>query len=161
MPDLISRSALIADYERIRGAMSDPDLRDIMAALINHAQRQPAVDAVPLVHGEKTCLYRVTYEGVGVYEAYKRIVDMQKWRSFLADKKNAWLPKPPKYDGACKSYFTEEGFNKFMAETLPEIARELKDKGLQFSKITVYKDPYQVVIREEILPNCGAKMKGG
>lgn len=101
--------------------------------------------------------YRVTANGIGVYEAYKNAVSEDEWKRFLDSDAAKWLPKPKVkgYQSSYLSFFTQEGFNKFSEKTLPIFKKVLKD-SIMIEKLSlpsntiVYEDKYQVVTGEPI-----------
>lgn len=110
-------------------------------------------------------LYRFTYNGEGIYEAFRKHVTPEVWNKFLKSGKAKWLKKPPEgtYDNkshaydynSYKSYFTRDGYKKFKEITLPEMKKYLdKDKikvsttnrdELYSKAYAVYTDKYQVI----------------
>lgn len=105
--------------------------------------------------------YRVTYDGEGIYDAFKKKVSKHEWINFLSSGGTKWFPKPSvDYTGSNISYFTEKGYQMFLDKTLP-----LFDKYLDSDKITtdiirnkmddkiIYRDDYQIVTEEYIFSN--------
>lgn len=104
---------------------------------------------------------RVTYDGIGIYEALRQNLTRGQWIDFLYSNACSWLPKPNKGDGdiyldsdKCKieSYFTEVGYRMFKTKTLPDIVKVLDKKKIKVDKFKekevkniVYCDMYQVV----------------
>ena len=104
-----------------------------------------------VIEESSNMVYRVTYNGEGIYEALRKNVDFNTWKSILLSNKINWLPKPPEYVNGYKSYFTEYGYKKFCKLTLPLIAKYLdKDKitimEYNIEGEVVYSDKYQIVI---------------
>lgn len=107
-------------------------------------------------------VWRVTYNGVGIYEAYKLAVSKDKWIKFKKSSASKWLPLPPKYGIEYRSYFTYEGLQKFNKLTLPVISKVLDSNQIVIEEIpslpqacVVYRDEYQVVVSgvtEGVLP---------
>ena len=102
---------------------------------------------------ENKLLYRITYNGEGIYNALKKHVDKDIWMQILSSNHITWLPKPPSYASNNKSYFTQKGYIKFNEETLPLICNYLDKNKInieEFNKIEniIYSDKYQVVIDE-------------
>lgn len=97
-------------------------------------------------------VYRITYKGIGIYEAIRKILSETEWIEFLSNPDTKWLPKPPDYRGNYISYFTEDGFNLFKKKTLPLIAKYIDSKFIEntTTKIdisdAVYSDQYQIII---------------
>ena len=100
--------------------------------------------------------YRVTYENIGIYEAFKKYASREVWINFLNSKDVDWLPNPVKLNKvdskSFKCYFTQLGYNKFKSSTLPLIEKVLdKDKiitdiiDIDENKIK-YRDKYQIVV---------------
>lgn len=91
-------------------------------------------------------IYRVTYNGVGIYEAYKKLVGKEEWLLFLQNENNKWLPKPPYYNDTCKSYFTERGLERFNKLTLPIMLKKLDETKINIDILNMYKDDFQIII---------------
>lgn len=90
--------------------------------------------------------YRITSKGTGVYQAFKEKVGQRKWQEVL--KVSKWLPNPPNYKNNYRSYFTEEGFEKFKTTVFPVMMNYISITIKQFDYIpgiTVYEDRYQIV----------------
>lgn len=101
--------------------------------------------------------YRVTYKGIGIYEAFKQLVPERVWIQFLKSKYATWLPKPPGYTDGYQSYFTSLGYLKFKQNTLPFIVKYLNKSDINSEKYqdvgkVVYRDLYQVVTDKRINP---------
>lgn len=104
--------------------------------------------------------YRVSYNGVGIYEALKKAI----WNSSLNpeviwdDIKNSsaftWLKKPDFYPENGYSYFTEVGYDLFIKNTYPIILKYIGKKDINIEKFIfnnddlniVYSDCHQIVI---------------
>lgn len=57
----------------------------------------------------KETLYRVTYNGIGVYEALRLTISKEDWDNFLNDDKVSWLLVPPfEYKEGYQSFFTAD-----------------------------------------------------
>ena len=95
--------------------------------------------------------YRVLYDGIGIYEAFKRIVPINVWLEFKKSTVCRWLPLPPKYENNYYSYFTYEGYKKFMDLTYPKMLKYLNKDKIETSIVEldensiVYSDKYQIV----------------
>lgn len=95
--------------------------------------------------------YRVLYDGIGIYEAFKRIVPINVWLEFKKSTACKWLPLPPKYENNYYSYFTYEGYKKFMDLTYPKMLKYLNKDKIETSIVEldensiVYSDKYQIV----------------
>ena len=95
--------------------------------------------------------YRVLYDGIGIYEAFKRIVPINVWLEFKKSTACKWLPLPPKYENNYYSYFTYEGYKKFMDLTYPKMLKYLNKDKIETSIVEldensiVYWDKYQIV----------------
>lgn len=102
----------------------------------------------------KDPLYRITYDGDGIYNAIKIKVGPSTWKELLANDKVSWLPKPPEYTDNNVSYFTKKGFDKFTKTTMPLFSKYIEDpKLIDMDKVNgisnvVYSDDYQVVVTE-------------
>lgn len=99
--------------------------------------------------------YRITYNGVGIYEALKRRISTEEWKSLLEDPRITWLPKPPEYADGNISYFTAYGYRMFEKKTYPLIEKYFDEDILvvplpSLDADIVYKDKYQVVIDTNI-----------
>jgi hypothetical protein len=99
-------------------------------------------------------LYRVTYNGEGIYNALKKKIGLDTWNKLLLSNNINWLPKPPTYCSNNKSYFTKEGYEKFISKSLPLICEYLdKDKIIveesYIDDTILYQDEYQVVITKK------------
>lgn len=111
---------------------------------------------------ESVNLYRVTYNGNGIYDEFRKAVNDETWKSFLTSNAVKWLPKPPdgiyrnnKTDYIYNSYFTQDGFDTFNLKTLPIIKKYLdKDKivksivnynDIKKTQHIVYNDKYQII----------------
>ena len=105
--------------------------------------------------GRSSKFIRITYDGEGIYQAFKENVSFGVWKSFKNSNAANWLPLPPSYEGNYRSYFTTMGYKMFMKRTYPVMIKYL-DKGkikieevyLQQSNI-IYEDKFQVVISED------------
>ena len=105
--------------------------------------------------GRSSKFIRITYDGEGIYQAFKENVSFGVWKSFKNSNAANWLPLPPSYEGNYRSYFTTTGYKMFMKRTYPVMIKYL-DKGkikieevyLQQSNI-IYEDKFQVVISED------------
>lgn len=98
----------------------------------------------------KESYYRVTYDGEGIYNAYKNKVGFTKWKEFLSNGYSSWLPKPPLNYDKNLSYFTEDGYKKFMSDVMPIMKKSLNSNKIEIDEINdigkiVYNDKYQVV----------------
>ena len=105
--------------------------------------------------------WRVTYQGIGIYEALKNAMFEQTgssnaWISFINSDACNWLPKPPSYGNDNKSFFTEKGFNRFDELVLPIIAQYIDQTKIYREEIMVptnqivYSDEFQFVISDTI-----------
>jgi hypothetical protein len=101
-------------------------------------------------------LYRVTVDGIGIYEAFRRRVDFKIWKRFLDSPDVNWLDKPPlQYRSGMESYFTAIGYDRFTRDTLPYINKFIHSKDIQVEHIfgvpnnkrLVYMDEYQIVVK--------------
>lgn len=100
--------------------------------------------------------YRFTYDGEGIYEALKKKVRLNTWKSLLTNQAINWLPKPPSYFSGYTSYFTEKGYNIFTDKTLPFIKKYLSSDKIEVKVYTenkigyvCYSDEYQVCTTDE------------
>ena len=101
--------------------------------------------------------YRLTYNGIGIYEALKKEMfnkthTPDAWIEFKNSPECNWLPLPPTYGDNNASYFTEVGYNKFMELTMPIVNEYISSEDIETevsdipSNAIVYKDEYQFVI---------------
>ena len=101
--------------------------------------------------------YRVTYNGVGIYEElkkemYKINYDSSEWKKFKQSDACNWLPLPPSYCDGYYSYFTKLGYDKFMESTYPIITKYLDKYSISIKQCyidknsIIYQDKYQIVI---------------
>ena len=103
--------------------------------------------------GKMDRLYRVTYNGVGIYEAFKNACTYDEWKSFKNSDAVKWLPVPKAYgkDTNNTSYFTELGYSKFKKNVYPIITQKLDKGSIKVDEVTlstdpIYSDLYQVVV---------------
>ena len=96
----------------------------------------------------------IEYEGTGIYQALKRALSMKEWRSILESEDISWLPKPPEYNGRCKSYFTMKGYKEFKEKVLPICKRFLDISKIKETYVEtlddsaiIYSDEFQVVVQ--------------
>ena len=101
--------------------------------------------------------YRVTYNGIGIYEElkkemYKINYDSSEWKKFKQSNACNWLPLPPSYCDGYYSYFTKLGYDKFMKSTYPVITKYLDKDTINIEQCyidknsIIYQDNYQIVI---------------
>lgn len=101
--------------------------------------------------------YRVTHNGIGIYQALRQQVSKDRWKELLQSEAFTWLPKPKDYPPGHISYFTKKGIQKFNELTLPIVTAVIGDnvkieevKGI---KNIVYYDEYQVIADMSLLVN--------
>lgn len=101
----------------------------------------------------KETLYRVTYSGIGVYEALRLTISKDAWDNFLDNGKVSWLLIPPfEYKKGYRSFFTEEGYEKFKEETLPLISEYLDKNAIKVETIEIveqYPDSNDIMVLTE------------
>lgn len=108
----------------------------------------------------KSGYYRVSYNGVGIYEALKQAVTKDEWIKILKDPKITWLPKPPEYANGYISYFTPYGYKMFETHTYTLISKYLNEKDILAVKLSdlgsdiIYQDKYQVVVNTSLNEAC-------
>ena len=98
-------------------------------------------------------LYRVTYHGIGIYEAFKKACSFDEWKAFKDSDAATWLDVPTIYnqDIDHASYFTKKGYEAFKKNTYPVMIQKLNKNDIKVDKVSVdtkpvYTDRYQVVI---------------
>ena len=104
--------------------------------------------------------YRISYNNIGIYEAFKKEVTNKYtngwdiWKEFKNSKHVNWLPLPTiDYIPGCYSYFTKDGYLKFKKETLPLMNKYLNKFKIKIETITklpgtiIYSDKYQIVVK--------------
>ena len=96
--------------------------------------------------------YRYTYDGEGIYEAFRKAVPDKVWKEFLNSTAAKWLPKPKYYGKYNRSYFTPKGKIKFEKYTLPIFEKYLNKAKIKLEKVTIdnpaYQDKYQIITSE-------------
>ena len=101
--------------------------------------------------------FRVTYNNIGIYEAFKQNIPWDVWINFKKSKECNWLPLPPKYEDGYYSYFTYEGYKKFMKLTYPEMIKYLDKYKIRVERLNIdknaiiYSDKYQVVVNSKLM----------
>lgn len=103
------------------------------------------------VKGIGESVYRVTYNGEGIYQALRQTVGPIEWKRILSSKEINWLPKPPNYTDGYRSFFTQKGYDIFMKKSYPFICRYLDWHNIKIEHNRVegkviYRDEYQVVL---------------
>ena len=99
--------------------------------------------------------YRVSYDGDGIYNAFKNKVNKEVWIKFLKNKENCgWLPVPPKYSDGDMSYFTAKGYTKFINSAFRDMMKYLDKRKISIEKVKHldnirYFDEYQVVVNNK------------
>lgn len=95
--------------------------------------------------------YRVTYNGIGIYEAMKKLCSFRRWKELLTSEIFTWLSKPKEYSNTNLFYFTKEGIDKFNNLVLPEaekiLGNNIKLDTFNSSEIgnIIYRDKYQII----------------
>ena len=101
--------------------------------------------------------FRITYNNIGIYEAFKQNIPWDVWINFKKSKECNWLPLPPKYEDGYYSYFTYEGYKKIMKLTYPEMIKYLDKYKIKVEKLNIdknaiiYSDKYQVVVNSKLI----------
>ena len=102
-------------------------------------------------------LYRVTYNDIGIYEAYKKACSFDEWRSFINSDAATWLDVPKIYNKDINhiSYFTKRGYELFQKNTYPIIIQKLNKRNIKVDQVIldvkpVYEDLYQVVVPNSV-----------
>jgi len=106
----------------------------------------------------KNIYYRVSYHGIGIYEAVKKEIWLKSkepkkdWETLKKSTAFTWLKTPSYYSENCFSYFTKYGFNLFMKNTFDTFAKYLNKKDIVIEtqeieyKNIVYSDEHQIVV---------------
>lgn len=96
--------------------------------------------------------YHITYNGEGIYNALKNIVEIDTWKALLNNKQINWLSRPIEYSSKNISYSTKEGYKLSIRQTLPIILRYLDKEKIKIDTYNgicnnvLYTDEYQIVI---------------
>ena len=105
--------------------------------------------------GRSSKFIRVTYDGEGIYQAFKESVSFDVWKSFKNSNAANWLPLPPSYEDNYRSYFTTTGYKMFMKRTYPVMIKYLDKSKIKIEEVylqqsnIIYEDKFQVVISED------------
>ena len=90
-----------------------------------------------------TNYFRVTYNGIGIYEALKNQIwndssgfSKEDWENFKQSDKVNWLKRPDVYKGNYVSFFTELGFELFMKNTYPLFVKWLEENKISIEKFS-------------------------
>lgn len=93
-------------------------------------------------------LYRYTYQGEGIYQAFNQVSGGELWKI-----KSTWLPTPPVYEDERfepQAWFTEKGNFMFQELVLPIIEEYGITPNVEVTQFMpgtpIYIDEYQVVI---------------
>lgn len=122
-------------------------------------QREPVLltENSPKLHVYTEPLYRITYNGIGIYEAYKKVCSFDEWRSFINSDAATWLDVPKVYNRDINhtSYFTERGYEVFQKNTYPIMIQKLNKRNIKVDQVVldvkpVYEDLYQIVVPNHI-----------
>lgn len=112
-------------------------------------------------------LYRITYNGIGIYEAYKKACSFDEWRSFINSDAATWLDVPKIYNRDINhtSYFTKRGYELFQKNTYPIIIQKLNKRNIKVDQVVldikpVYEDLYQVVVPNPVDESVYDQNKG-
>lgn len=112
-------------------------------------------------------LYRITYDDIGIYEAYKKACSFDEWRSFINSDAATWLDVPKIYNRDINhtSYFTKRGYELFQKNTYPVIIQKLNKRNIKVDQVVldvkpVYKDLYQVVVPNPVDESVYDQNKG-
>lgn len=126
---------------------------DMGATQLMRLRKNPA----DLVEG-----YRVTYNGIGIYQALKKVLfdrynSSGPWTEFVNSPACSWLPKPPTYGDDDRSFFTKEGYDKFMELTLPVINKYIDQTKIYIEMEMIpkesikYSDEYQFITSSDFV----------
>ncbi len=98
-------------------------------------------------------LYRITINGKGIYSVLKESMSQKEWHNFKKVTSD-WLPNPGEElykSNDCLTYFTEEGYKKFMELVAPTIKWLFPSAYVQgvpdTNKNLLYADKYQKVFK--------------
>lgn len=102
--------------------------------------------------------YRISYDGIGIYEALKRSIPLDTWKSYLKSDNFTRLPNPGNYPSGYRSYFTKDGYEMYQKHIYPILIKHLdknKIKVQTFNNIEniVYRDKYQVITNNSNFDN--------
>ena len=127
------------------------DKKSLASAKARAKKQMKAIFASGYVGESVNTFYRVTYEGIGIYEALKNNVSSETWQSLLTSDAFTWLPKPPEYLSEYSSFFTELGMEKFKELVLPICEKYLNRSRIAIQEVQdiqniVYSDDYQVIV---------------
>ena len=145
----------VVKRQEIKDITNHPFYSELTREQINFLSEYNKIAVLTLekVDGQNT-YYRITYSGVGIYEALKKHSSKEDWDAFLKSDAAKWLPKPTcEYKSYYESYFTELGYKTFMDKTKRFMDKVLDKEKIKVSKYVgidltrcVYKDKYQVVV---------------
>lgn len=110
----------------------------------------------------KKVYWRISYNGVGIYEALKKEIWKKshepkiEWDNLKSSEAFTWLKTPDFYSNACYSYFTDIGYELFMKKTYLIIIKYLEEKNIEIEKFIfktdeikiVYSDEHQIVVEK-------------
>ena len=154
----ISYSAQFLKHFKGMGLDLNKGIKEYTQYFKSHAGKDELVSESLLDNRESdgTTFYRVSYDGIGIYEAYKNAVTPTKWHEFINSQNAKWLPKPSvkNYKDSYASYFTETGYNTFSTKVLPLFMVALDSRKINIEKTkdinlrykVVYEDTMQIVI---------------
>ena len=106
--------------------------------------------------------YRISYKGIGIYEALKQKIwkecdhPFEMWYGFKNSKAVTWLKIPDKYSEKCYSYFNELGYKLFKKNTYQKFLKYFKEEDIITEKFIfdedkekiIYKDEHQIVLEK-------------
>ena len=124
---------------------------------IPHIYNPKRAENLSRLHVYTEPLYRITYNDIGIYEAYKKLCSFDEWRSFIKSDAATWLDVPKIYNNDINhtSYFTKRGYELFQKNTYPVIIQKLNKRNIKVDQVVlsinpVYEDLYQVVVPNSV-----------
>ena len=108
-----------------------------------------------------TIYYRISYNGIGIYEALKKEMwnksdnPKKEWEKFKNSDAVTWLKKTDRNSENNLSYFTELGYNFFMENIYPTVIKYFNIDDVLIEKFDfdekklniMYYDEHQIVIK--------------
>lgn len=129
------------------------ECRRIAIKMIQQGDLKPGDDLS--VVDNPNIYHRVTWKGIGIYEALRQNTTREEWQEILKNPAINWLPKPPEYGKDYISYFTRKGFGLYQTKAKAVMKKYLDFEYAEMNlavidpKDIVYKDKYQVVVNKK------------